>query len=148
MSDEAEDSGNGAQAVSGAKFMGGVPPIASYGLALQKEQSWHKMAAILYAHGTSGAQIARELDKTPQAVSNLIRQPFFQERVAGIMAETARDIIGTFQGREGKLSGDAGCDSRRSRDSGQCEGNGLQGYSGSKPRKSRAKDRGCGRSDE
>jgi hypothetical protein len=84
------DLGNG---VSGASFMGGgVPPIPAYGLALQKEQAWHKMAAVLYAHGTSGAQIARELEKTPQAISNLIRQPFFQERVAGIMAETARDI--------------------------------------------------------
>ena len=76
---------------------GGVPPIASYGLALQKEQSWHKMAAILYAHGTSGSQIARELEKTPQAVSNLIRQPFFQERVAGIMAETSRDFMELFR---------------------------------------------------
>ena len=93
MNDDAEDSGNGAQ----AKFMGGVPPIAPYGLALQKEQSWHKMSAILYAYGASGKQIARELDKTPQAVSNLIRQPFFQERVAGIMVETARDIMELFR---------------------------------------------------
>ena len=91
---EAEDSGNGAGLQ--AKFKG-VTPFAPYNWELQKEQGWHKVAAVFYAHGTSGNRIARELEKSPQAVSNLVRQEFFQERVAEIMAETARDIMELFR---------------------------------------------------
>ena len=80
-----------------ASLKGGAPAIAPYNWELQKEQAWHKVAAILYALGASQAQIARELDRTPQAVCNLIRQPFFQSRVAEIMAENSRDIMELFK---------------------------------------------------
>jgi hypothetical protein len=92
---EAEDSGNGAGLQ--ASFKGGAPAIAPYNWELQKEQAWHKVAAILYALGASQAQIARELGRTPQAMCNLIRQPFFQSRVAEIMAENSRDIMELFK---------------------------------------------------
>ena len=37
-------------------------------------------------------------DKSPQAVSNLFHQPFFQERVTAIMAENRRDVMDLFRG--------------------------------------------------
>ena len=80
-----------------ASFKGGVTPLASYNWELQKEQAWHKVAATLYALGASQAQIARELDKTPQAVCNLVKQERFQSRVADIMAENSRDIMELFK---------------------------------------------------
>jgi predicted transcriptional regulator len=92
---EAEDSGNGAGLQASLKR--GVPVIAPYNWELQKEQAWHKVAAILYALGASQAQIARELGRTPQAVCNLIRQPFFQSRVAETMTENSRDIMELFK---------------------------------------------------
>ena len=78
-------------------FKGGVTPFASYNWELQKEQAWHKVAATLYALGATGVQIARELDRTPQAVCNLVKQPFFQSRVAERMAENSRDIMELFK---------------------------------------------------
>jgi hypothetical protein len=92
---EAEDSGNGAGLQ--ASFKGGATAIAPYNWELQKEQAWHKVAATLYALGASQVQIARELDKTPQAVCNLVKQERFQSRVAGIMAENSRDMMELFK---------------------------------------------------
>ena len=80
-----------------ASFKGGVTPFAPYNWELQKEQAWHKVAATLYALGASQAQIARELDKTPQAVCNLVKQRHFQSRVAEIMAENSRDVMELFK---------------------------------------------------
>ena len=64
-----------------------------YNWELQKEQAWHKVAAMLYALGASQAQIARELDRTPQAVCNLVKQERFQSRVAEIMAESLHRTV-------------------------------------------------------
>jgi predicted transcriptional regulator len=78
-------------------FKEGFTPFAPYNWAIQKEQSWHRIAATLYALGASQAQIARELDRTPQAVCNLVKQERFQSSVAEIMAENSRDIMELFK---------------------------------------------------
>ena len=52
----------------------------------------------MYALGSCNSEIAEAHDKSPQAVSNLFHQPFFQERVTAIMAENRRDIMDLFRG--------------------------------------------------
>lgn len=94
MSEADPGSGAGLREASGVRH---VQPFAPYNWEIQKEQAWHKVASFMYAHGATGKQIALELERSEQAVSNLIRQPFFQERVAEIMAETARDIMELFK---------------------------------------------------
>ena len=78
-------------------FKEGFTPLAPYNWEIQKERSWHKLATTLFALGASQAQIGRELDRTPQAVCNLLKQRFFQSRVAEIMAENSRDIMELFK---------------------------------------------------
>ena len=47
----------------------------------------------MYAMGSCNGEIAKAHNKSPQAVSNLFHQPFFQERVTAIMAENRRDVM-------------------------------------------------------
>ena len=52
----------------------------------------------MYGLGASGVQIARELGKSPQAVSNLTHQAFFQEKVTAILAKNmGRDVMELFK---------------------------------------------------
>ena len=79
---------------SGVRLSGLPKPLWE----LQKEQPWHRAAAFMYALGASGVQIARELGKTPQAVSNLTHQALFQEKVTAILAENVgRDVMELFK---------------------------------------------------
>jgi hypothetical protein len=54
-------------------------------------------AAVMYAMGSSNGDIARAHGKSPQAVSNLFHQKFFQKRVTELMAANRRDIVDLFK---------------------------------------------------
>ena len=71
-----------------------VPPS---GWEIQREHPWHLSAAHMYATGASGNEIAKAHGKSIQAVSNLLRQGFFQSRVLEIMAANRRDIMDLFR---------------------------------------------------
>ena len=53
----------------------------------------HIAAAHLAATGASNRRIAQTLGKTEIWMSNLVRQPFFQERVVSILRERNRDAL-------------------------------------------------------
>ena len=84
------DSSNGAELFNGLA----IPPS---GKVIQKETPWHLSAAHMYATGSCNNEIAEAHGKSAQAVSNLIRQKFFQERVLEIMAANRRDIRTLFE---------------------------------------------------
>lgn len=86
----------GLQAIRGVRFKGAAP-IAPSGWVIEKEAPWHLSAAYMYAMGSCNSEIAKAHDKSPQAVSNLFHQPFFQERVTAIMAENRRDVMDLFK---------------------------------------------------
>jgi hypothetical protein len=86
------DSANGAE---GVLFNGmAIPPS---GWEIRRENPWHLSAAYMYATGSCNNEIAEAHGKSPQAVSNLIRQSFFQNRVLEIMAANRRDIMDLFK---------------------------------------------------
>jgi hypothetical protein len=72
-------------------------PIAPSGWKLEKEALWHLSAAYMHALGSCNSEIAKAHGKSPQAVSNLFHQPFFEERVTVIMAENRRDVMDLFR---------------------------------------------------
>jgi hypothetical protein len=84
------------RAIRGATFKG-VAPIAPSGWVIEKEAPWHLSAAYMYAMGSCNREIAEAHGKSPQAVSNLFHQPFFQERVTEIMAANRRDVMDLFR---------------------------------------------------
>ena len=85
---EQESLSRGLQAISGASFKEAAP-IAPSGWELKEEAPWHLSAAVMYAMGSSNGEIAVAHGKSPQAVSNLFHQKFFQARVTEIMAATS-----------------------------------------------------------
>jgi hypothetical protein len=93
---EAKELSRGLQAIRGVRFRGAAP-IAPTGWVIEKEAPWHLSAAYMYAMGSCNSEIAKAHDKSPQAVSNLFHQPFFQERVTAIMAENRRDVMDLFK---------------------------------------------------
>jgi hypothetical protein len=94
---EAKELSRGLQAIRGVRFRGAAQ-IAPTGWVIEKEAPWHLSAAYMYAMGSCNREIAEAHGKSPQAVSNLFHQPFFQERVTDIMAENRRDIMDLFRG--------------------------------------------------
>jgi hypothetical protein len=64
-------------------FVGALEPFCQ----IQTEAPWHKAAAVMYAMGANGRQLARAFDKSEVWISNLIRQPWFLERVWAVMSE-------------------------------------------------------------
>ena len=86
----------GLQTISGVRFKDAAP-IAPSGWKIEKEAPWHLSAAYMYALGSCNGEIAEAHGKSPQAVSNLFHQPFFQERVTAIMAANRRDIMDLFK---------------------------------------------------
>src|SRR6476659_8454095 len=76
----------------GTPFQAGpFPAMAGYNWELQREQSWHRGAAFMAAHGAGVTKIGRVLGKTPQTISNLMRQGFFQEMVRDEMEVANRE---------------------------------------------------------
>jgi hypothetical protein len=64
-------------------FIGSLEPFCE----IQREAPWHKAAAVMYAMGANGRQLAQAFDKSEVWISNLIRQAWFLERVWAIMSE-------------------------------------------------------------
>ena len=101
-SEPASDEGNGASDSPpvgyGTPFQAGpFPAMAGYNWELHREQSWHRGAAFMAAHGAGVTKIGRALGKTPQTISNLMRQGFFQAMVREEMEVAQRDIRALFR---------------------------------------------------
>jgi hypothetical protein len=60
---------------------------------IKKERPLHLAAAHLAAAGANNRRIAQSLGKTEVWMSNLARQPFFQERVVSILKGRNRDAL-------------------------------------------------------
>ena len=77
--------------ISETKFHGTRPPK----YALTEEKPWHRTAAYFFATGCmSTRDVANACEVTEPTVRNLLRQPWFQERVTTLMAENGgKDIM-------------------------------------------------------
>ena len=81
----------------GSAFEGARAPMWE----LKHEQPWHRMAAFAFGLGASAKDVARRLGKSEPAVQNLLRQPWFQNKVTAIMAEYgAKDIAIMFKAEQ------------------------------------------------
>jgi lambda repressor-like predicted transcriptional regulator len=67
---------------------------------VERERGWHTLAAHLYATGATGTQLAREFGKDRDTVYNLLRQPWFMERVNQIVAERGADAMELLRGAQ------------------------------------------------
>ena len=65
---------------------------------VERERGWHMLAAHLYATGATGTQLAREFGKDRDTIYNLLRQPWFIERVNQIVAERGGDAMELLRG--------------------------------------------------
>ena len=65
---------------------------------VERERGWHTLAAHLYATGATGTQLAREFGKDTDTIYNLLRQPWFIERVNQIVAERGGDAMELLRG--------------------------------------------------
>lgn len=61
-------------------------------MGLQKEQAWHKMAAYMLLAGRTNSEIAIAAGVTPQTVSILRGQRWFQENLAALGNEQGQDL--------------------------------------------------------
>lgn len=66
---------------------------------IQKELPWHRQAALMFAAGAvTITEVAQAFGVKNQTVGNLLRQPWFQERVNLLMAEKGgRDVMAMFR---------------------------------------------------
>lgn len=77
-----------------ARFAGTRAPIYE----VVTEKPWHRSAAFMFARGATSQEVALNLEVAPSTVSNLLRQPWFQDRVTQLMAEYGgRDVIELFK---------------------------------------------------
>ena len=67
---------------------------------VERERGWHTLAAHLYATGATGTQLAREFGKDRDTVYNLLRQPWFIEKVNQIVAERGADAMELLRGAQ------------------------------------------------
>jgi hypothetical protein len=69
---------------------------------IENELPWHRMAAHMF--GVAGMvtikDVAEACDVDPGTVSNLLKQPWFQERVTSLMAKNGRDIMQLFRAEQ------------------------------------------------
>ena len=77
---------------------GGAAVAAIY--EVERERGWHTLAAHLYATGATGTQLAREFGKDRDTVYNLLRQPWFIERVNQLVAERGADAMELLRGAQ------------------------------------------------
>jgi hypothetical protein len=81
----------------GSSFEGARAPMWE----LKHERPWHRMAAFAFGLGATARDVARNLCKSEPAVQNLLRQPWFQNKVTAIMAEYgAKDIAQLFKAEQ------------------------------------------------
>jgi hypothetical protein len=66
------------------------------------ELPWHRTAAYFFATGVmSTPEVAQACNKDTRTVRNLLRQPWFQERVTKLLAETGgKDIMALFKAEQ------------------------------------------------
>lgn len=78
-----------------ARLHGSKPPK----FELVTEKPWHRAAALMFAAGAVTAkEVAEAFGVSVPTVYNVMRQPWFQERVTGLMAEHGgRDIMALFR---------------------------------------------------
>lgn len=62
-------------------------------LEYQTEQPWHRIAVFLAATGKNFTEIAERLGKSPVTVSQVLKQPWAQERLAREIAEAGRGTL-------------------------------------------------------
>jgi hypothetical protein len=69
---------------------------------LMYELPWHRTAAYFFATGVmSTPEVAQACNRDHRTVRNLLRQPWFQERVTKLMAETGgKDIMALFKAEQ------------------------------------------------
>jgi hypothetical protein len=87
-----------------------APPLPNDGLLrgskdpmwdLNREQPWHRMAAYFFSMGDTVKSVAGKVDRSLPAVHNLLRQPWFQKMVTGLMAERGdKDITKLFHAEQ------------------------------------------------
>lgn len=84
--------------VSPGRLNGSKPPHHE----LVEEKPWHRAAAVMFAAGSvTVREVASAFEVSPPNVSNLLRQPWFQERVNSLMAEHGgKDIIALFKAEQ------------------------------------------------
>ena len=84
------------EAQNGSGRFHGTKPAEHY---LPEEKPWHRAAALMFAAGAvTIKEVAEAFDVTPPTVRNLLRTPWFQERVSDLMAEHGgRDIMTLFK---------------------------------------------------
>lgn len=63
-------------------------------LGIKDEQPWHRMAAYMILAGRTNSEIAMAANVTPQTVSHLRAQRWFQQLLAVLANETGADITG------------------------------------------------------
>lgn len=61
---------------------------------LKNEQPWHRMAAIMLIHGHTNSEIALHAGVTPQHVSNVRAQRWFQQLLATLANEQGQEVSG------------------------------------------------------
>jgi hypothetical protein len=64
-----------------------------------EEKPWHRACALMFAAGSvTSKEVAEAFEVSVPTVRNLLRQPWFQERVTQLMAEHGgRDIMALFR---------------------------------------------------
>jgi hypothetical protein len=69
---------------------------------LYYEQPWHRTAAYFFATGVmSTPEVAQACNRDHRTVRNLLRQPWFQERVTQLLAESGgKDIMALFKAEQ------------------------------------------------
>jgi hypothetical protein len=80
---------------SSGRLHGAKPPKWE----IVEEKPWHFAAALMFARGeVTSKEVAEAFDVSPVTVRNLLRQPWFQERVTKLMVEHGgRDIMQLFR---------------------------------------------------
>jgi hypothetical protein len=58
---------------------------------------WQQAAVVMYATGSTGREIAKVFDRTPQCVSGLCQQKWFQSAVAEILSEHSLSVLELFR---------------------------------------------------
>lgn len=81
--------------------LSGVPPPP---LELKKENSAHRIMLYLAAQGFNVKEIAGITDYSPQQVSTVTRQDWFQKQLASLMEESGKPVIDQLLQGEAKSS--------------------------------------------
>lgn len=62
-------------------------------LGIERERPWHRVAIFMHAQGKDFAEIGEALNKNPQSVAQVLKQPWAQERLIQETTDAGRDAI-------------------------------------------------------